>query len=81
MTDVGFNYIIKMLQWVLTYDGCQNNIHRTGGKRNPNRMENSIFCESTKLGGGLLSVFGGLLKLENSLRFDKKYFGRSHFRS
>ena len=44
-------------------------------------MENSIFCESTKLGGGLLSVSGGLLKLENSLRFDKKYFGRSHFRS
>ena len=24
-------------------------------------MENSIFCESTKFGGGLLSVSGGLL--------------------
>ena len=36
-------------------------------------MENSIFCESTKFEGGLLSGFG-TVELENSLRFDKKYF-------
>ena len=41
----------------------ENNLHRTGGTTNPNKMWNNIFCKSTKFGAGLLG-FLGLLKLE-----------------
>ena len=49
------------------YNGCQLMMGvkttYTGQKEQETLidMENSIFCESTKLGGGLLSVSGGLL--------------------
>ena len=50
-------------------------LHKTGGKRNPNWKWDCIFCESTKFLGS--NYFGfGLLKLEISLSFDKKYFAR-----
>ena len=43
--------------------------------------ENSIFCEFTNLEADYCCFWVRLLNLENSLRFDKKYFGKSHFRS
>ena len=42
-------------------------------------MENNIFCESTNSEVDYF-LFFGTVELENSLWFDKKYFGRSHFR-
>ena len=49
-------------------------LHKTGGRRNPNWKWDCIFCESTKFWGQTTLVLG-LLKLEISLSFDKKYFG------
>ena len=43
--------------------------------------ENSIFCEFTNLEADYCCFWGRLLNFRNSLRFDKKYFGKSHFRS
>ena len=50
-------------------------LHKTGGRRNSNKMWNCIFCESTRIWGQTTLVLG-LLKLEISLSFDKKYFAR-----
>ena len=55
------------------------NLHKTGGQRNPNKMWNCIFCESTRIWGRTTLVFG-TVEIRISLRFDKKYFARYHFR-
>ena len=43
--------------------GVNNNLHRTGGTTNPNKMWNCIFCESTRI-WGQTTLGWGLLKLE-----------------
>ena len=50
-----------MLQWLLKYDGVKTTYTGLEEQETLIDMENNIFCESTKLGGGLLSVSGGLL--------------------
>ena len=77
MNDVR-NNAEKVYTGCLTENRCENNLHRTGGTRTPNKIWNSIFCKSTKIWGQTTWVFG-TVELRNSLRFDKKYFGRSHF--
>ena len=42
----------------LTKSECGKNLHRTGGKRNPNKVWNCIFCESTRIWGQTTLVFG-----------------------
>ena len=62
MNDVR-NNAEKVYTGCLTENRCENNLHRTGGTRTPNKIWNSIFCKSTKFGAGLLG-FLGLLNLE-----------------
>ena len=42
----------------LTKSECGKNLLRTGGKRNPNKVWNCIFCESTRIWGQTTLVFG-----------------------
>ena len=48
----------KGLQWKFNKKRMRKKLHRTGGKRNPNKVENCIFCESTRIWGQTTLVFG-----------------------
>ena len=63
VVDVAFDDINRCCNGCQIMMGGENNLHRTGGTTNPNKMWNSIFCKSTKFGAGLPG-FLGLLKLE-----------------
>ena len=47
------------------------NLHKTGGQRNPNKMWNCIFCESTRIWGRTTLVFG-TVEIRISLRIRQK---------
>ena len=43
---------------VMKNEYSSGRIHKTGGRRNPNKMWNCIFCESTRIWGQTTLVFG-----------------------
>ena len=54
-------------------------VHKTGGRTNRNESGTVFFANQLNFWGQTTLVLG-LLKLEISLSFDKKYFARNHFR-
>ena len=55
--------IMKMMKIISHDKENKGYLHKTGGRRNPNKMWNCIFCESTRIWGQTTLVLG-LLKLE-----------------
>ena len=56
------------------------NLHKTGGQRNPNKMWNCIFCESTRIWGRTTLVFGTVeirisLRIRQKVNAEKTYTG------
>ena len=79
VVDVAFDDFNRCCNGCQIMMGGENNLHRTGETTNPNKMWNCIFCESTRI-WGQTTLFFGTVEIGISLRFDKKYFDRSHFR-
>ena len=46
-----------MLHWVANGDGRENNLHRTGGTRNPNRCGTVFFVNPQNLEADYFLVF------------------------
>ena len=58
VVDVAFDDFNRCCNGCQIMMGGENNLHRTGGTTNPNKMWNSIFCKSTKFGARLLGFLG-----------------------
>ena len=73
--DVTFDGFERCCNRCQIMKGGENTLHKTGGRRNPNGKR-TVFFAKQQIFWGQTTLVLGLLKLEISLSFDKKYFAR-----